>query len=397
MVTASHIGYRPIAKCSWLLIANLKSCPTGFTHSCLSIVMYVLVAWYYGGALIAKQHSSSVLVRIARVDSYVEIEACRWNGADPKIWPQYTSCNKLKHIPCWLLNTWKHFTSYQYFIFNNTSHHNMHPSHYLCLFLLTNWLPSAQHMDTMTVCVGITPLHHCYTSTRPDRYHYNEDNMHMGWWDSWRLVISLFACWFRLFQCIHSAINFCVRAVACVYWLHNENGEKPRESTHGFVCLNMTDAWLPRMPSPNQYIDIINVCQCFIFHLGKAFTPHFCFHCVRSHINSTNIPSGGWRGIVCALALSFPPIQPIGTMSAWVCVEREGVSPCDFCWHCTHWFGLRTMKRNVLKCACKWTAPLCSERGSERLTQNTNRMIEEMKRHRDSGAAPPDGPSADSL
>jgi hypothetical protein len=167
------------------------------------------------GTLIAKQPSSSVLVRTARVASYVEIESCRWNGTDPKIWPQYTSCNKLKHIPFWLLNTWKHFKSYQYFIFNSTSHHNMHPSQSLCLFLLTDWLAPAQHMDTMTVCGCHSPssLLHIHTSWPIPQQWRQEAHWLMGFLEVSYILICLLASSFSMYSfgdCVCVWVGVCV-------------------------------------------------------------------------------------------------------------------------------------------------------------------------------------------
>ena len=179
------------------------------------------------GTLIAKQHSSSVLVRIALVASCEEIESCRWNGTDPKIWPQYTSCNKLKHIPFWLLNNSKHFESYQYLTFNNTSHHNMHPSQSLCLFLLTDWLA---HGYDDCVCGYHSPssLLHIHTSWPiPLQWRQYAHGL-MGLLEVSYLLICLLVSSSSMYSfgdCV--CVSGCVclfhiwSTYACVYWLHH--------------------------------------------------------------------------------------------------------------------------------------------------------------------------------
>ena len=96
----------------------------------------------------------------------------------------------------------------------------------------------------MCVWVGVTPLHSCYTSTLPNRYHNMAGEKQIVCLAAWRWTVWLFICWFRPCQqsctaimcgyvCRPFLINICICSLVpqCIY------NTKQRDSTHGFVCL----------------------------------------------------------------------------------------------------------------------------------------------------------------
>jgi hypothetical protein len=146
---------------------------------------------------------------------------------------QVVTNSSIFHVDCWIPENTSHRISISYSI---THHITTCIPHILFVSscLQIGYLPPSTWIRWLCVwvCVGITPLHHCYTSTRPDRYHYNEDNMHMGWWGSWRLVISLLFVGFVFFNVfIRRLLCVCENSCICLLAQQRKLGKTKRINT----------------------------------------------------------------------------------------------------------------------------------------------------------------------